>query len=223
MAGRILFDFDGTLVDSFECAFAAFQRVGPAFGCPLLSREELEPLRERHALEIMHTLRVPPYRLPQLAARMRREMREDLLNTAPVAGMADTLEALLRRGDRLGIISSNARSNVRDYVRRHRLPGLQDVIGGTGLFGKARVLRSVARRAKVRPERMLYVGDELRDLEAARAAGMRFAAVAWGYTPLARLAAAGAEFQCQRPRDLLTCRDRLALGIEGEDSELSPG
>jgi phosphoglycolate phosphatase len=144
------------------------------------------------------------YRLPQLASRMRRAMRDDLMETAPVLGIGEVLETLLQRGHRLGVLSSNARGSVREYVRRHRLPGLDAVVGGTGLFGKASALRRQARRRGVELERLVYVGDELRDLEAARDARVRFAAVAWGYTPLESLAAGGPDFQCRHPRDLLS-------------------
>lgn len=204
MPTHILFDFDGTLVDSLDVAFTAFGQVGPELGCAPLSRERLERLRGMHALEVVHALGVPMYRLPQLATRMRRAMRDDLMETAPVHGIGEVLETLLQRGHRLGVLSSNARGSVREYVHRHRLPGLDAVVGGTGLFGKAAALRRQARRRDIDPERLVYVGDELRDLEAARDAGVRFAAVAWGFTLLESLAAGGPDFQCRHPRDLLS-------------------
>lgn len=204
MSIHILFDFDGTLVDSLDAAFTAFRQVGPEFGCAPLSRERMERLRGMHALEVVHALGVPMYRLPHLATRMRRAMRADLMETVPIEGIGEVLETLLQRGHRLGILSSNARASVHEYVRRHRLPGLDRVVGGTGLFGKAGALRRQARIRGIDPGRLVYVGDELRDLDAAREARVRFAAVAWGYTPLERLAAAGPDFQCRDPRDLLS-------------------
>jgi phosphoglycolate phosphatase len=203
MAAHILFDFDGTLVNSLDAAFSAFQRVGPEFGCGPLDREGLERLRGLHALEIVRALGVPLYRMPQLATRMRRAMRGDLMETSPVDGIGDVLEVLLQRGHQLGVVSSNAHSNVRDYVRRHRLPGLDVIVGGTGLFGKARALREQVRQRRVESRHLLYVGDELRDLDAAREASVRFAAVGWGYTPLDRLALGTPDYQCHHPRDLL--------------------
>ncbi|UHD14930.1 HAD hydrolase-like protein [Thiocapsa bogorovii] len=204
MSTHILFDFDGTLVDSLDAALKAFRQVGPEFGCAPLSRERLEALRGMHALEVVRALGVPMYRLPQLATRMRCAMRVDLMETAPIEGIGEVLETLLHRGHRLGILSSNARASVQEYVRRHRLPGLEAVVGGTGLFGKAGALRRQASVQGIDPGRLVYVGDELRDLEAARDARALFAAVAWGYTPLQSLAAAGPDFQCRHPRDLLS-------------------
>jgi phosphoglycolate phosphatase len=208
MPTHLYFDFDGTLVNSLEAAFNAFQRVGPTFGCAPLSRDQLERLRGLHAREVVRALGVPLHRLPQLAARMRRTMRGELMETPPVEGIAEVLDVLQRRGLALGILSSNARESVTAYVRRHRLPGLADIVGETGVFGKAAALRRQVRRLGLESRDLVYVGDELRDLEAARAARARFAAVAWGYTPMEHLAAAAPDFRCERPQDLLFVASR---------------
>ena len=52
---------------------------------------------------------------------------------------------------------------------------------GAGLFGKPPKLRQVLRRYGMQPAEALYVGDEMRDAEAARAVGIAFAAVSWGF------------------------------------------
>ena len=199
----VCFDFDGTLVDSVDAVFHAFQQVGPQFGCAPLTRERLDALRGLHAREVIRALGVPVHRVPRLASRMRGAMREKLLETPPIEGIAGVLEELSRRGFRLGVLSSNAKSSVLDYCKRHDLAGFDFIVAGTGLFGKANALRVLLRRQGIQPTDLLYVGDELRDLEAARATGVRFAAVGWGYTSLERLAAAGADDLLERPCDLL--------------------
>jgi phosphoglycolate phosphatase len=200
---HLLFDFDGTLVDSLEAAFAAYQRVAPGLGVRPLARDELRALRGMHALEVIRALGVPLHRVARLSIEVRRAMRDDLMATAPVDDMVEVLERLSRDGHRSGVLSSNSAASIRDYVGRHRLPGLHPLLGGAGLFGKARVLRRQARRWQIEPRELVYVGDELRDLDAARAAGVRFAAVGWGYTSLQRLAGAAPDFCCRHPRELL--------------------
>ena len=201
----VVFDFDGTLVNSVEAAFHAFQQVGPQFGCAPLTRARLDELRGRHVREVIRALGVPFHRVPRLASRMRVAMREELLETSPIAGIAEVLDELSRRGYRLGVLSSNAKSSVSAYCERHGLDGFDFIVAGAGLFGKATALRVLLRRQGIQASDLLYVGDELRDLEAARAAGVRFAAVGWGYTSLDRLAAAGPDYRLERPGDLLEC------------------
>ena len=81
---------------------------------------------------------------------------------------------------------------------------------GPRLFGKPAKLRRVVQRFAVPPSQAIYVGDELRDGEAAQAAGIDFAAVAWGYsTPEA--------LRAQRPARFFTERrgDRAGAGLSG--------
>lgn len=203
MLDRICFDFDGTLVNSMEVAFDAFVRVGPEFGCKPFTREQLFQLRGLHAREVIREIGVPLYRVPQLARRIRRLMREGLMETPPVEGIREVLDGLSRGGYRLILLSSNAEDSVRDYLARHALPGFEQVIGNVGVFGKAKALRALTRRERIPPERLLYVGDEIRDIEAARRAGVRSAGVGWGYNTPDPLAATGPDMLCIHPQDLL--------------------
>ena len=209
MIDCVCFDFDGTLVDSLDAAFNAYQVVGPAFGCVPLTREDLKGLRGLHLREVIQALGLPFYRVPRMAQRMRQAMRAELMETPPVAGIAEVLDAFARPGRRLGVLSSNAESSVRDYCARHGLERFDFVVGGASLFGKSGALRRILRRQSLQAGALLYVGDELRDLEAARAVGAAFAAVGWGYTALERLAAAGPDHLAATPAELLALANSL--------------
>ncbi|EXJ15348.1 Haloacid dehalogenase-like hydrolase [Imhoffiella purpurea] len=200
---QICFDFDGTLVYSFDAAFNAMREVGPDFGLAELTREQLYALRGLHLREVLRTLDIPLYRVPQLARRIRQAMRAELMETPPVEGIPELLAELARCGYRLGLLSSNAQSSLDDYVARYGMREFAFVVGGTGLFGKSRALRGMMRRQRIRAKDLIYVGDELRDLEAARDVGAGFAAVSWGYTSPEGLAAAGPDCLLRHPGDLL--------------------
>jgi len=60
-----------------------------------------------------------------------------------------------------------------------------------------------ARRLDISPSQCWYVGDDLRDIEAGRAAGMRTVACAWGYCGAIESSTWGADFLCATPLDLL--------------------
>ena len=70
------------------------------------------------------------------------------------------------------------------------------------LFGKRAKIRRVLRQAGVRPGEALYIGDEIRDLDAARASGMAFGAVSWGYALPAALMACGADILFDAVEDI---------------------
>lgn len=150
---------------------------------PALDRpEELERLRGCDARAVMRELRIPFWRIPWIARdlrqRMAREITEGRVSLFP--GIAPLLPRLAQAGLRLAIVTSNALPNVQ------RLLGDQAALFstlscGAALFGKARRFRSVARALGFKGDQVLCVGDELRDIEAARLVGLRAGAVAWGY------------------------------------------
>ena len=96
-------------------------------------------------------------------------------------GVVDLLRELARRGVARAIASSDAESNVRLTLGPENAGLVDHYACGASLFGKTAKLRRVVQRFAVPPSQAIYVGDELRDGEAARAAGIGFGAVAWGY------------------------------------------
>lgn len=198
----LCFDFDGTLVDSAAPAYAALRLVAPGVGCQLPSEAEFSTLRAGDARTLLKRLGVPFYRLPSFVTRMRAAMREELLATPPIEDMRETLAQLAHAGCRLSILSSNARESILAYLECHALSDFEQVIGDCSLFGKARVLRRLARAPGAGS--MLYVGDELRDLEAARKAGIAFAGVSWGFTEAHVLRAAQPDIWLEQPGALLS-------------------
>lgn len=186
-----IFDFDGTLADSAEWFFAAYDGVAARFGLRRASRVELEGMRSLGTREIMRRLDVPMWKLPLIARDMRRRMAGDIAGIALFAGIGDALAALRGRGVTLAIVSSNAEANVR-AVLGDDLAGRIAYWGcGTALFGKAKKLRQAMRACGVAPGRTILIGDETRDVEAAQAAGIASGVVLWGYAAPAALIAAG--------------------------------
>ena len=74
---------------------------------------------------------------------------------------------------------------------------------GMSMFGKAGRIRKVVRRAAVPATHVLYVGDQAMDADAARAAGVAFGAVSWGYAPIAALRRVAPEREFATPSELL--------------------
>jgi phosphoglycolate phosphatase len=186
-----IFDFDGTLADSADWFFAAYDAVAARFGLRRASRAELEGMRALGTREIMRSLDVPMWKVPLIARHMRRRMAGEIGGITLFPGIADALVALHGRGVGLAIVSSNAEGNVR-AVLGEELAGRVAFWGcGTALFGKAKKLRQAMRACGAAPGRTIAIGDETRDVEAARAVGIASGAVLWGYAAPAALVAAG--------------------------------
>ncbi|AGC44249.1 phosphoglycolate phosphatase [Myxococcus stipitatus DSM 14675] len=177
----VIFDFDGTLADSFPWFQSVFNDVADRFGFARLSPEEFQELRGLSGREIMARTKVPLWRLPAIVNHMRKEKLAAAGSTPLFAGVPELLASLKAAGVTVAIISSDTEASVRAVMG----PVVESVTHfdcGAALFGKAAKFRRMLKRTHVAPSEALSIGDEIRDIEAAREAGIAAAAVGWGYT-----------------------------------------
>jgi len=176
-----VFDFDGTLADSADWLFGALNEVAGRFGFRTTTEDERQALRCCDNREIIRRLQVPMWRLPAIARHMRRRAAENIDSIRLFRGVPEALTALRKNGTQLSIVSSNSEENVR-LILGTELAGHIAFYGcGAPLFGKTSKLRTAIRHCNVDRRRTIYIGDETRDIEAARAAGTASGAVLWGY------------------------------------------
>ncbi|MBX3398443.1 MAG: HAD-IA family hydrolase [Gemmataceae bacterium] len=199
---HVVFDFDGTLVDSLEHSIAAFQRIAPRFHLKL--DLDLATARTLPTRELFARMGVRFWNLPRIIRAFQEEAAKDAPGLALVPGMAELLAGLAERGVRLGILSSNREDAIRACLRAHGVENLfAFVVGYPKLFGKAKALRRIRKVHRIDRDALLYVGDEARDVEAAAKAKVASAAVTWGFHAEALLAAAAPTHLLRRPGDLL--------------------
>ena len=179
--GLAILDLDGTLADSLPWFRVHVNGVADKFGFRRIDEADFESLRRAGTREILRRLEVPHWKLPWIARHMRR-LKAAHLDAIPLfPGAGTMLRALADGGLRLALVSSDSEQNARRQLGEANAALFSDVACGAGLLGKAAKLRRVVRRAGVAPTRVISIGDEVRDIEAARAAGIPCAAVTWGY------------------------------------------
>jgi phosphoglycolate phosphatase len=183
----VIFDLDGTLADSYPWFLRNLEGVLTRFGLRSLGDRDIERLRGADPREILAHLGVRRWKLP-LIARHIRGLKSEAIAAIPLFPGVDALLATLSaRGIVMAMVSSDAESNVRRALGSRNAGLIAHFACGASMFGKAAKFRRVLRRAGVAAEEALCIGDEIRDLEAARAVGVPFGAVSWGYTSPAAL------------------------------------
>lgn len=188
-----VFDFDGTLADSFPFFVSVFDQLAARHGFRAVEGDEVQALRVLNAREVMRKLGLPARRLPRVARDFISLMRANRDSIAPFPGAGELLVDLARADVHVGIVSSNAYDNVAAILGARATAAVRFFACGMSIFGKRAHLRKVLKRSGVPRERALYIGDQPTDLEAARAEGIAFGAVAWGYGDLAQMQALGAQ------------------------------
>lgn len=175
-----IFDFDGTLADSADWVMRTFNDIAAEHGFRRVSEEELRALRGRSNREIVKLLGVPMWKLPAIASDVRKRIAKDIHEIALFPGVDEMLRELAARA-RVGIVTSNSEENVRTVLGPENAACVHYYDCGASLFGKSSKLRNIIKKSGIAPNRTLCIGDETRDIEAAREIGADSAAVTWGY------------------------------------------
>jgi phosphoglycolate phosphatase len=208
----VVFDCDGTLVDSQHAIVACMREAFSAHGCAVpedAAVRQLIGLSLDEAVARLAVAGVPAaevaeaYRRAFFAMRSRPDFHEPLF-----PGVAAALEALDAAGCLLGIATGKARRGLLATLERHglsdRFATLQTADLSPGKPHPAMLLRAMAETG-VDPDRTVLVGDTSYDMEMARRAGARAIGVAWGYHDRRELEAAGADRIVERCEELADC------------------
>jgi phosphoglycolate phosphatase len=187
-----IFDFDGTLADSFPWVLGAMNEVADRFGFRRVREGELEELRYCDAREVMRRLGVPRWKLPMIARYVRTRMAADVDQIHLFPGAGAMIEDLAAAGVALAVVSANGEGTIRKVLGEHGRH-FSAMSGGVSLFGKRGKLLRMSRLTGIEPGAAIVIGDELRDLRAAKKARMAFGAVSWGLTRPEALQEGGSE------------------------------
>lgn len=176
----VIFDFDGTLVDSFKVAIEVAHEL--THRSILVQPEEINRLRQLRLLDVAKELKLPRWQWPLLLLRGRRMMTKRLNEMVPFIDMPEVIRDLHESGYKLLVMSSNSQANVQRVLDVRSLSQYFSYIkGGIGLMGKPKGLRQLIRQEKLVLADCIYIGDEPRDVEGSRKVGMPCISVTWGF------------------------------------------
>jgi HAD superfamily hydrolase (TIGR01549 family) len=192
----VLFDFDGTLADSEQIAFESINVLGPEFGFPPVTQEETPQLRTMGARELIVTrLGIPlwqVWKIYRLEKRMREEFNTRSNNLHLFPGIGELIGHLRQEAYTIGVVSSNSTSIIAHVLRSGSVE-VDFIDSGGRFFGKAHALRKILAQRSLNPTDVIYIGDELRDIEACKRAGIAMIGVAWGFNDPKTLRSAGVD------------------------------
>ncbi|MDB5170658.1 MAG: gph 1 [Candidatus Saccharibacteria bacterium] len=203
----IIFDFDGTIANSFPyvSSFLAEQA-----GLPPLTEADAQQLRGLSMQAMARQMGFAWWRLPRLFIRGRRRMQASSKHLHPFDGMPELIRQLHKDGHQLYLLSSNNLRNIKAFLRAHDLDNyFIDIYGSVGLFSKAPALKRLLRKHKLNLEDAVYVGDELRDAEAAQSIKLRVISVTWGFARLQDLTNQKPTALAASPAELTTIIGKL--------------
>ncbi len=197
---HIIFDFDGTLVNSMPVVLEIADEVT---GGIELSKRDIEDLRDMSAREIIKESGVPVWKLPALLLKGKALLGKRLNELKTFPGMIDAVEELTKSGHVLSVVSSNSEPNIRKVLKNEGIERhFSGVYGNVGLFNKARVIKVAIRDQHATAADTIYIGDEVRDIEGARKGKVPIISVTWGYNSKRIIEAYKPDFVAEKPKDI---------------------
>jgi len=188
MKRAVIFDFDGTIVNSFSMIAEVYNRLASEYGARTIAESELESLRACSYKEVFATLGIGMGTLVRLAMRIQKDMQQQSDQIRPISGMPALLRALVQEGFVVGVVTSNRVRLVEERLHAYGcLDAVSFIVSVKRLRPKGKALKRVMRKYKLDPARTTFVGDETRDVEAAHHANIASVAVLWGFQSQDRL------------------------------------
>jgi phosphoglycolate phosphatase len=202
----VVFDFDGTLADSYPGITASVNHVRAAHGLPPLSELEVRHFVGRGPANLLAQT-VPGADIPRDVARYRAHHPSVMKSgTRLLPGAAEVLAALKGQGLLLAVCSNKLISFTRELLDYLGVSACLDVVLGPEDVPHAKpapdMLLAALDRLHVQPGEALYIGDMTVDIETARGAGVRVWVVPTGSNDAATLAAAHPDRLLQDLREL---------------------
>lgn len=165
----IIFDFDGTIADTHQISLTIANQLAKEFNYQPINEENLEELKNLSSRDVVFRSGVSTLKIPFILRRFTQELSKHIEILKPIVGMPSCLKELKEAGYLIGIISSNLKDNVVAFLEINQLIDYFDFIfSGSTIFGKHRIINKVIRLQKVEPNQVIYVGDETRDINAAK-------------------------------------------------------
>jgi len=169
-----------------------------------LTPKEVKELRGKSLGGIIKYLKIKRWQIPRMVLKAKKLIATRITTIQTFGGMAETLRQLAEVGHPMFILSTNSAENINTFLKNNNLDGwFAGVYGDIGLRSKSSALKKIMKKEKIKAVDCVYIGDEVRDVEAAKKAGVMSVAVGWGFNYSTALKLANPTAIAQSPKDLL--------------------
>ncbi|MGM0439135.1 MAG: HAD-IA family hydrolase [Patescibacteria group bacterium] len=175
----IIFDFDGTLVDSLPLIYKSLQSILADNNKINFTEKEFEDLKKKGVIGALKELGVPFYKFPFIYFKVQAEMGRRIEEVDCFDGCKELLKSLKEEGYKLGIISNNKKRTIKTFLKNNNLDFFNFIDGNLFMSRKTRRLKKVLKNKN--KNEVIYVGDQIDDVKAAHQAGIDSIAVSWGF------------------------------------------
>lgn len=202
MIKHIIFDFDGTIVDSLDLSFYIYNELASKFKYRPVTYDDLHILKNAPLKERFKAVGIPLYKIPSMTFDVMSLYNKKVNTLKAFDGINDLIKNLKEAGLCLSVLSSNSVKNITDFFDRNGIEGFDNIISSKNIFGKHKTLKKFLKQNNLTRDEIIYVGDELRDVEACKKMAVKVIAVLWGFDPKNLLETGEPDFFANEPDDI---------------------
>lgn len=199
MIKAILFDFDGTLADTVPMMIDSVEELSNRFNLPNVKYKK--SLRDKDAKEIIKELKLPLLKIPRFLREAREILKPKLKKARLFTGISGVLKEL-SKNYQIYIVTTNSREIVETVLGKSK-QYIDLISSESSIFGKAAKIKNLLKKTGLRKDEAMYVGDEIRDIEASKKLNIKNIAVTWGFNSKKALKQKYPNFLAEKPSDLL--------------------
>ena len=196
MIKYIIFDFDGTIADTFNVIKSI---VKDEFGA---TDKEFELFRNEGGKSFLKKMNIPLWKLPKMTLMVTSKLKSN--NDIKLFPGIIELLSNLKDNYKIGIVSSNSKENIIDTLQIYNIQHLFEFIySESSFFGKHLVLKKMCSKYNINPFGTIYIGDEDRDIVAAKKVHIKNIAVTWGFNSKEKLSKENPDYLVDLPIEIL--------------------
>lgn len=201
----VIFDFDGTLANTFQVMIDVINQDPSRYGIDGIDPTEIPKLRNLSVKYLISEFGINLLHLRRLARQMQSDLFKEINSVVAYEGIFEVVEKLKEMGFLVGIVTSNNQKNVKTFLKNNQSLSYFDFIRPSKhLFGKHKTLNKVIKKYRIDRTVSFYVGDEVRDIEAAKKANLKVISVPWGFNDKDLLSKHDPDFIVETPKDILS-------------------
>lgn len=196
---NLIFDFDGTICDSIPPSVDVTNQICSEMGYIKTSTNELKKLGIKGLIKSRN---IPLYKIPKIMSIYRKRIDIIYNYVQPFNGIDDVLKKLSKKHT-LGILTSNKSENVQNFLDKYKLDFFDFIYSEKDIFGKDKKIKKVLSKHNLKSSKAYYIGDETRDIEAAKRLKLKTIGVTWGIESKQLLEKSNPDYIISKPEKLL--------------------
>lgn len=204
----VIFDFDGTIANTLPFSFKKFLEIARLLKIDSLSDKEiLSEIRSKSYQELLRgSFKQAWLKIPFIISvikNMQIELEKEIDKIKLFPGIKKLLFNLKKQDLKLAIISSNKKESIDKFIELNKISVFDFIHGKTDLFGKAGHLAKFLKDYNLKQSEVIYIGDEIRDIEACKKVGIKMIGISWGLHTVEALKKNGVDYLVKKSEEIL--------------------